>query len=162
ATGGDELTLKRPDGSVLKIPCTSGCISADGRTHSMSVTVDECWPGQWSYTVMSKITNANYSKSFISTSTHFTIPQGCEPPAPVRGGLEVSSENPASRFEIRLSVAQPGRVEAEVVDVLGRTVRTLERGDRQPGVLTLHWDGRDERGGLATPGVYFVRSNAAG
>ncbi|MGQ0722660.1 MAG: FG-GAP-like repeat-containing protein [Candidatus Eiseniibacteriota bacterium] len=44
-----------------------------------------------------------------------------------------------------------------VVDVTGRHVRTLIDEDLGPGRYRSDWDGRDLRGKLVAPGVYFVR-----
>jgi flagellar hook assembly protein FlgD len=47
-------------------------------------------------------------------------------------------------------------VEAEIVDVSGRTVRRLARGYREAGEHRLGWDGRGASGGDAGPGVYWA------
>jgi len=46
-----------------------------------------------------------------------------------------------------------------VVGVDGRLVRRLAAGawERAGGTVDLVWDGRDERGGRAASGIYFVR-----
>jgi flagellar hook assembly protein FlgD len=36
-------------------------------------------------------------------------------------------------------------------------VRTLARGECEPGEYTLTWDGRDERGQPMAAGIYYVR-----
>ncbi len=47
-------------------------------------------------------------------------------------------------------------VELAIYSVRGRLVRRLERGELKPGYYTFTWDGKDDRGNLASPGVYFV------
>jgi hypothetical protein len=70
-------------------------------------------------------------------------------PNPFRGGTT-----------IRFGLPQPGRVRLEVHDVSGRRVRTLCDGERPAGVHTVAWRGRDDRGLVVSPGVYFVRLRA--
>ena len=44
-----------------------------------------------------------------------------------------------------------------VYDILGRTVRTLVRGDMEGGPHRVVWDGRDDAGIPAGSGVYLIR-----
>jgi flagellar hook assembly protein FlgD len=48
----------------------------------------------------------------------------------------------------------------EVFDLLGRRVRTLDRGPRAAGAQRVAWDGRDAAGAPVTPGLYHVRVDA--
>jgi hypothetical protein len=61
---------------------------------------------------------------------------------------------PGDRIECSLPAA--ARVEARVVDLLGRRVRTLGAGPRAAGLTAWTWDGRDERGRRVGAGVYFL------
>src|SRR5262249_1107220 len=73
-------------------------------------------------------------------------------------GLRRVGPNPArGRVEVEYALAKSGVVELAVYDVLGREVRSLERGVKAAGVGYASWDGRDSRGGRAGAGVYFVR-----
>lgn len=47
------------------------------------------------------------------------------------------------------------RGRAAVFNILGQRVRLLEVPERGEG--TLEWDGRDQRGGVVSPGIYFIR-----
>ncbi len=49
-------------------------------------------------------------------------------------------------------------VDIRVYDVAGRLVRTLVHGTRPAGIHTAEWDGRDEQGGMARTGTYFVHA----
>ncbi len=49
-----------------------------------------------------------------------------------------------------------------VSDVLGRTVRRLERGTFEAGTRTVAWDGRDDAGRRLPAGLYLVRLGAGG
>lgn len=91
------------------------------------------------------------------------VPVAVEPP-PVAARLALSPPRPnPSRGEARLTLemASRGRAEVAVFDAGGRHVRTLHAGELDPGPHTLAWDGRDERGGRAVAGVYFVRARVA-
>jgi len=45
-----------------------------------------------------------------------------------------------------------------VYDARGRRVRLLFDGAAEPGMRALEWDGRDEHGQSAPPGLYFLRA----
>jgi flagellar hook assembly protein FlgD len=51
-------------------------------------------------------------------------------------------------------------VRLEVLDTSGRRVRTLVDGDRDAGRHAARWDGENDAGNTAAPGVYFVRLSA--
>jgi hypothetical protein len=59
--------------------------------------------------------------------------------------------------KIRLTLATPTFVRAEVLDVTGRHVATLAFGTYDAGVHELTWDGTNARGQRAAAGVYLVR-----
>jgi flagellar hook assembly protein FlgD len=58
---------------------------------------------------------------------------------------------------VRLTLAAPTFVRAEVLDVSGRHVATLAFGTYDAGVHELTWDGTNARGQRAAAGVYLVR-----
>ena len=66
--------------------------------------------------------------------------------------------NPA-RGASRLSFTLPGRAQGSlaILDLAGRTVRTLVAGALEPGLHTQAWDGTDRAGRAAAPGLYFAR-----
>lgn len=49
------------------------------------------------------------------------------------------------------------RLRLAVYDVMGNLVKTLVNEAREPGLHTVHWDGRDEHGNLVSSGIYFCR-----
>jgi hypothetical protein len=69
--------------------------------------------------------------------------------SPTRGASRFSLELPSEAF-----------VRVEVIDVLGRRVRTIAGETRSAGAHSLSWDGASESGGRVAPGVYFVRLRA--
>lgn len=81
---------------------------------------------------------------------------------PVLPRLTVTA-NPA-RGEQWLELASPaaGEQRLALFDAGGRRVRQLDAGARPAGNRRLRWDGRDDRGRLAPPGVYLVRFDTPG
>jgi hypothetical protein len=76
--------------------------------------------------------------------------------------LALLSSNPAhglARFAFDLPRSGPAR--ADVIDLLGRKVRTLvDEPEFSAGSHVLSWDGRDESGTAAHAGMYFVIARA--
>jgi len=64
-----------------------------------------------------------------------------------------------SRGPARLDFAltRPGNVRLEIFDLLGRRVRTLIDAPRQAGSAEVVWDGSDDGGARARPGLYLAR-----
>jgi hypothetical protein len=88
------------------------------------------------------------------------------PPAPAISFLGALAPNPARGpvgLSLGLSDAQAGApVSVRVLDVAGRTVRTLVNGPLAAGVHPLTWDLRDAGGREAGAGLYFVHARGAG
>jgi hypothetical protein len=87
---------------------------------------------------------------------------GGEPPPtrviPAVTGLARPAPNPfrdGTAFVVSLSRA--GQAQLAIYSVDGRHVRTLLDEPREAGEHRVTWDGRDESGSIAPPGVYFVR-----
>lgn len=75
-------------------------------------------------------------------------------------GLEFAAPYPnPTRGTSALSYTLPHAAQVRLVmtDVSGRTVRTLEHGERAAGRATVAWDGRDDRGEPLPAGVYFAK-----
>ncbi len=93
-------------------------------------------------------------------------PTGVEPPpvlSSFRFSLANGTPNPfASATSIRFSIATRERVRIDVVDVLGRRVRTLADETMDAGVHVRDWNGRAESGAPVSNGVYFVTMSAGG
>ncbi|HTM57306.1 MAG TPA: galactose oxidase-like domain-containing protein [Candidatus Udaeobacter sp.] len=71
------------------------------------------------------------------------------------------SPNP-SRGTTRFSVGLPksSDLSVDLLDLQGREVRALHRGPAPAGWLNLTWDGADESGRPAAPGLYFALARA--
>jgi hypothetical protein len=58
---------------------------------------------------------------------------------------------------IGLRLLQGERLDLSVYDLLGRRVKTLQRGDLRAGYQEFEWDGTDDHGQATSNGIYFVR-----
>jgi hypothetical protein len=77
--------------------------------------------------------------------------------------LYVASPNPfRGSTTLRFTVPETMPVTLRVHDVSGRLVRELLARPVEAGQHRLTWDGLDERGRRASPGVYFIRLTAPG
>jgi hypothetical protein len=63
--------------------------------------------------------------------------------------------NPTTAISFQLSAISV--VTLTVCDVLGREVKTLVQGVGQPGVYSVQWDGKNERGDAVSSGVYLYQ-----
>ncbi len=80
---------------------------------------------------------------------------GPDPGVPT--GIRSVSPNPfRASSRIELSLASPGHVRADIYDVRGRLVRRLVDERLPAGTRTVVWDGRDDGGRRAAPGVYWL------
>ena len=71
--------------------------------------------------------------------------------------------NPArDHVDLRFALPRAADVLLEVFDPAGRRVKTVAAGHWSPGAYSARWDGRDESGVSAGPGLYFVRFTAEG
>jgi len=65
--------------------------------------------------------------------------------------------NPARTTTINFSLPRKDDVELAIYDVLGRRVALLAKGTMPAGQYSKKWEGRDDSGKNAGPGVYFLR-----
>ncbi len=63
--------------------------------------------------------------------------------------------NPTTRIEYRVSNA--ARVVLKIYNILGQEIRTLVDALQEPGVYSIEWNGKDNRGAEVAGGVYFYR-----
>ena len=78
-------------------------------------------------------------------------------PHPIEFAFRGVTPNPSNRdMTVAFGLPRDGDVQLDVLDVMGRQIRTLQHGRLPAGVHSITWDGRDERGGRAGAGVYFA------
>lgn len=71
--------------------------------------------------------------------------------------------NPFNKYtNIKFQIHKSGPVSLKVYNMAGQCVRTLVSEFRVAGSHLVIWDGRDERGLMAAPGVYICRLTAEG
>lgn len=80
------------------------------------------------------------------------------PPRPERLALHVPAPNPFNpRTTIRFDLPAAATVDLSIVDLRGRIVRGLIRGERfEAGVVERVWDGRDDTGRPVASGSYVL------
>jgi hypothetical protein len=85
-------------------------------------------------------------------------------PAPEAGRLTLSTgPNPApGTATIRFSLLEPAGVRVAVHDILGREVAVIVDAFHEAGLHTEAWNGNNDQGHRAGPGVYFARIEADG
>jgi flagellar hook capping protein FlgD len=72
-----------------------------------------------------------------------------------------TAPNPAlGEAHISMVLARGTPIRAEVFDVRGRMVWRLDEPVAPAGSVTVAWDGRDDAGAAAAPGLYFIRVSA--
>jgi hypothetical protein len=86
----------------------------------------------------------------------FRTPDGVLSPVATR--LYPPYPNPLSRSSaVRFDLARAAQVRLELFDLTGRRVASLAHRAFDPGQYEMIWDGTDENGGRARPGLYFLR-----
>jgi hypothetical protein len=61
---------------------------------------------------------------------------------------------------ILFQVAERGQIVLSIVDASGRSIRSLVRGEREPGRYSVTWDRTDDHGRILPAGVYFCTLSA--
>ncbi len=64
----------------------------------------------------------------------------------------------SSHTRFTLSLPRKASASVEAIDVTGRRVRLIQRGELAAGQHTMEWDLRDEAGNRTRPGVFFIRA----
>jgi hypothetical protein len=84
-----------------------------------------------------------------------------DPSAPAT--LSAAHPNPFSHeATFSVALAREAQVDLGVYDLAGRRVATLHRGTLGAGLRSFAWNGRDDDGGRARDGIYFVRLRTDG
>ncbi len=103
---------------------------------------------------------ANWTPSHTYEGTP-GAPNHSAQPIPESGALRVGPDVPAMSATIEIEwLEAPVIATVRIYDHLGRTVRDLVVGQRQPARVGLAWDGRDDRGRLVRTGRYVLLAEA--
>jgi hypothetical protein len=65
--------------------------------------------------------------------------------------------NPTTTVRVGVPSDVQGNVTLKIYNVRGQLVKTMFQGRKSPGWYTFVWDGRNNRGGAVSTGVYFAR-----
>lgn len=69
------------------------------------------------------------------------------------------SPSPATvRTRFALSLPRKAESTVEAIDIAGRRVRMIQKGELEAGVHSMEWDLRDDAGHRTRPGVFFLRA----
>lgn len=72
--------------------------------------------------------------------------------------LSPGCECPQERVDLSFLLRKPQRINVDLVDADGRSIRMLATGEQLPaGRVEYEWDGRDDQGAVAPDGPYRVR-----
>jgi len=109
-------------------------------------------------TIASDTTKLDALWTFFNTNGPWTVDVPETPASPAaRPHLAVSPNPAAGPAHLSWTLPAAGRVTLEVLDVSGRRVAALFEGEAIAGPHAHHWDGRDDAGRAAPPGVYLAR-----
>jgi hypothetical protein len=105
-------------------------------------------PGTYQEVVLDEFTFVAEGLAGIPTDT----------PAQATSHISLARPNPFDpQTTITYTIKKGGSVELVVYDVLGRSLRTLVNGFVHAGDHDVVWDGKDDSGKQAAPGIYLYR-----
>jgi hypothetical protein len=105
--------------------------------------------------------NACYDSAFHVVASPFGV--AGVPPGGEGRLLNRLTPNPShGEVELLFAARSAGAARVDVLDVRGRVVATLLDRALEPGQYVLRWDGHDDHGTSAAPGIYWVRGTADG
>ena len=81
-----------------------------------------------------------------------------------QGRLSLAAPQPspfAAHTLLRLTLSRPSPVEVVVLDIRGRAVATIARGELPAGQHAWTWDGRGDDGAPVASGLYWVQASSA-
>lgn len=109
---------------------------------------------------------ASCTRLAVATLAELAVPDTTTAGVPSGGDVDpvtalTTTPNPfATTTTVAFSLTARSKVDAAVFDVEGQRVKTLASGPLAAGGHRIAWDGKDSRGSLVSPGIYFVRVRA--
>jgi hypothetical protein len=148
----------------LSAPLEAGAVAA-GDSIDVDITFDATGLDPGVYTAqLFVLTNDLVNPSVLLPVTMEVVdptPIGHAPAMPAVYALAQNAPNPfGPNTTIEFSLPVRGEAELRVYDTSGRLVRTLVAAGLEAGVHRYVWDGRSDRGTLASSGAYFYRLRA--
>ena len=149
------------------VPVGGGTVTPD-RPYQFDIPLGNLVQGM--YLVIETVANWSANPNTCREVIEFTQP--VHHPTAVRRAVELPRDafalavapNPIVHgTSFRYVLGHPARVRLAVFDLAGRLVRSLERDvERDAGIHTVAWDGRDAKGERVPSGVYLARLDAGG
>ncbi len=185
--GGNVIAFRRTDGAGNPVVVVANFSNSDYASYRIGVP----WSGAWRELVNSQdpayggsgpanpgtlaaeaTPNDGFSQSLVLAlpKMAFTVLAplayvGVAPTPRAPGSLALRAPwpNPArGGAELRFSLPSRAATSLALLDLSGRLVRELDRGERDAGEHVVRWDGTDGAGRACAPGIYFVRLRANG
>jgi len=104
-----------------------------------------------------------FTYGYIDIKTSTDVEQRYDPLIPDDYALEQNVPNPFNpTTHIRFDLPRQSHVRLDVVNVLGRHVKTLVEKSLPAGIYTVTFDGKDDNDRSLASGVYFYRLEAEG
>ncbi len=153
------------DGSLLKLTAvitrTDGTALLDPITLDAANDADLCLPVPLPEIAALGFVVGNGATGGVPQAYTLTVTpaSGGPPPAFRLAGNRPNPFNPAT--QVSFSLAVPGLATVEILDLLGRRVRTL-RAELPAGPATVAWDGLDDAGRAVPSGAYLARLTSGG
>lgn len=85
------------------------------------------------------------------------------PPIPIRSGIQALYPNPFNpQLTICYAIPHASSISLTIYNVRGQKVKSLFAGQKEAGIYTLTWDGKDEAGFSSGSGTYLICLICAG
>jgi hypothetical protein len=121
-------------------------------TKNYSYTDKNLLPGNYQYRLKQLDNSGAYEYSF-------TLETVLNPPAEF--SLSQNYPNPFNpTTQIRFELPLTSMVDLKIYDILGREIKTLVKGELNPGTYAYEWDGRNNFGTPVSSGMYRYRITA--
>jgi hypothetical protein len=155
AAGTAPLTVHFTDTTLHGPELHSWFFLNDGIANAFTAETDYTFTRPGSYDVTLKVQKGGDTQS-VTIPACVVVADTTITPPPIQPGFWVDRSVGASCV-LRLAVAEPTQVAAEVYNLRGQRVTRLFSGNLEAGEHSLEWNGTDARGRNAAEGVYLVR-----
>jgi hypothetical protein len=141
------------------LPESGTLAGAEGIGLLLQVDATGLIPG--TYPIRVDVRDANSESRASVDVTVNVLASAVDTPAVGRTRVIGVQPNPFNPFtELRFELARRTRVDAEVLDLRGRSIRVLAAETMDPGFRTMSWVGRDDAGRAVASGTYLWRLRA--
>lgn len=124
----------------------------------MTVTLVDDAAGKQVYMRTSAGYDLSATGNGVSRDLRIKVRPRSEQPLMVTG--MTAMQGPSESAEIVFTLSNAAQVDVEVLNIAGRSIRTVAIGPRDSGQNTLSWNLRDNSGTMVPSGMYLVRMTA--